>query len=187
MSSDPETSPVIEFPLRGEWRVVSAPADHGTDFFGQRYAFDFARMDESGHYFYPRRIHLLLHLLAGLPAARFLCWGQSVHAAFSGHVVAAQDGWPDRKHVNALWELVRGNWLSRPPTASDYRPLTGNCVMIEGDPGVVMDGRDPLRAAGVRCAFSGYERFVEGCWIPVPAGVPGRFERIRAAAQRARS
>lgn len=42
----------VGFPLRGEWWAVHTPAhrvpSHGTDFFAQRYAFDFARMDPSG-------------------------------------------------------------------------------------------------------------------------------------------
>jgi len=41
---------VVDFPLRGEWTVERTPAEripsHGTDAFGQRYAYDLIRTDE---------------------------------------------------------------------------------------------------------------------------------------------
>jgi hypothetical protein len=46
----PATAVVVEFPLRGEWVAVRTPVhrvpSHGTELFGQRYAFDFVRPDE---------------------------------------------------------------------------------------------------------------------------------------------
>jgi hypothetical protein len=43
---------VVDFPLRGEWWATSTTAErvpsHGTNFFAQRYAFDFVRMDPPG-------------------------------------------------------------------------------------------------------------------------------------------
>jgi hypothetical protein len=40
---------VVDFPLRGEWTVERTPAaripSHGTDGFGQRYAYDLIRAD----------------------------------------------------------------------------------------------------------------------------------------------
>jgi len=43
----PATAVVVEFPLRGEWVAVRTPAhkvpSHGTELFGQRYAFDLDR------------------------------------------------------------------------------------------------------------------------------------------------
>lgn len=45
----------------------------------------------------------------------------------------------------------------------------------------LMDGVDPLSAKGVPCEFGSYERWADGKWEPVTAGVPGSFERIRAA------
>lgn len=45
----------------------------------------------------------------------------------------------------------------------------------------LMDGPDPLTAAGVPCAFREYERFAHGAWVPEINGVPRRLERIRSA------
>ena len=52
-------STVVAFPLRGEgWVAVTSPADripsHGTDMLGQRYAFDFLRVDERARLHYHR-------------------------------------------------------------------------------------------------------------------------------------
>lgn len=129
---------VVDFPLRGEWWAINTPAhrvpSHGTDYFGQRYAFDFARMDESGTYFQPRGI---LRHLVGMDAAEFYAWDQPIHAAFAGRVVSAGDGWPDRARVSVLRERL----LPSPPVipqGTDYRPLAGNFVIVEGDPGVAL-------------------------------------------------
>ena len=50
---------VVDFPLRGEdWVAVNSPADripsHGVDILGQRYAFDFVRVDGRRPGFHPR-------------------------------------------------------------------------------------------------------------------------------------
>jgi len=97
----PPSSPVVvEFPLRGEWVAVRTPAhkipSHGTDMFGQRYAFDFVRPDQR------RGLHLhlastLRSFLLGGRTRDYYGWGQPVYAAFDGQVVAAVDGVPQRR------------------------------------------------------------------------------------------
>lgn len=139
---DLSTVAVVDFPLRGEWRALATPAkrvpSHGTDYFGQRYALDFVRADERGMTFH--RGSLARHLFAVVPAEAFLCWNEPVCSAFAGRVVACGDGWPDRKRVNAFWELVRGTFLAKGPRGTDYRPLAGNFVIVEGEVGVAMYG-----------------------------------------------
>jgi hypothetical protein len=54
----PSSPVVVAFPLRGEWAAERTPADrvpsHGTDVFGQRYAFDVVRPDQrKGLYLHP--------------------------------------------------------------------------------------------------------------------------------------
>jgi hypothetical protein len=137
---DLSAATVVDFPLRGEWRALNTPAkrvpSHGTDYFGQRYAYDFVRTDETGTRFHSGS--LVLHLLGVVPAAAFLCWDEAIYSAFAGRVISVGDGWPDRMRVNALWELVRGTFLATGPRGTDYRPLAGNYVMVEGDAGVAM-------------------------------------------------
>lgn len=149
MSFDLSSAAVVEFPLRGEWCAVNTPAhrvpSHGTDYFAQRYAYDFARLDADGRRF--QGGNMLRHLTVGVPASQFFCWDQPVKAAFAGRVVAVGDGWPDRQNVAALWELLRGTLFASPPRDRDYRPLAGNFVVIEGAPGAAFHAH--LRSGSV--------------------------------------
>jgi Peptidase family M23 len=131
---------VVDFPLRGEWVAINTPAhrvpSHGTDYFGQRYAFDFVQMNAKGA-FSPHSLGR--QLAVGLPAPAFHCWDQPIHSAFAGTVITAADGWPDRRYVHGLWELVRATFIApflSTPRDSDYRPLAGNHVLVAGEPGV---------------------------------------------------
>jgi hypothetical protein len=147
---DPGTAAVVDFPLRGEWCALHTPAEripsHGTDYFGQRFAFDFVRMNSEGNRFYPNS--LLTHFFAVVPATAFFCWDQPVHSAFSGRVVSVGEDWPDRRWVNALWQLARATLFSRGPRGTDYRPLAGNFVLVEGDAGVALYAH--LRRGSIR-------------------------------------
>jgi hypothetical protein len=145
---------LIDSPLFGEWVALNSPAagdsGHGTDFFGQRYAIDFVQMDPSGTWYYPGGGRAVArHVTTGLPASSFFCWGQPVHAAAPGRVIKALDGWPDRARVQLAWELARATFA--PPrglSADDFRPLAGNCILIEGAEGVAVYGH--LRNGTVR-------------------------------------
>ena len=85
---------VVEFPLRGEWVAERTPAyrvpSHGTDAFGQRYAFDLIRTDaRPGVHFHPAGN--LRWVLIGGRTRDCYGWGQPIHAASGGVVVAAVD------------------------------------------------------------------------------------------------
>ena len=128
----------VEFPLRGEWIAIHTPAEkvpsHGTDYFGQRYAFDFARLDHATSKYYPQSI--FAHLFGHVPSSSFHCWDQPVHSCFAGTVIAAADGWPDREEVNFFGEMFRASDIQ----GSDYRPLAGNYVVVQGDRAFAMYG-----------------------------------------------
>lgn len=146
-------APVLAFPLKGEWRATNTPADrvpsHGTEYFAQRYALDFVRMDETGTWFYGGGTRQLLrHLTAGIAAERFYCWDAPVHSATSGTVVSVGEGWPDRRRVQLAWEILRTTFIPPRVQKGDYRPLTGNYVMVESAEGVAMYGH--LRAGTIR-------------------------------------
>ena len=136
---DLATAAIVEFPLRGEWVAANTPAErvpsHGTDYFGQRYAIDFARMNEQSMF---HGGTMWRHLLLTVPADMFFCWNEPVTAAFAGEVVGVGDGWFDRARCNLFWELLRGSFLARGPRGDDYRPLTGNYVLVAGEPGVAL-------------------------------------------------
>lgn len=147
---EPLPGAVVDFPLRGEWCAINTPAhrvpSHGTDYFGQRYAYDFARLDPSGISFH--RGSFLRHLTTGIHASEFFCWDEPVYSAFEGRVLAARDSWPDRGRVSLPWELLRGAFLASGPRGNDYRPLAGNFVLIEGAPGVALYAH--LRCGSIR-------------------------------------
>jgi hypothetical protein len=128
---------VVEFPLRGEWVAVRTPAhkipSHGTELFGQRYAFDFVRPDHR------RGLHLhpagsLRSLLLGARTRDYYGWGQPVYAACDGKVVAAAD----RVHERARVQLVRDvaaalkNTVGFDPHRSGFDPVAGNHVIVQG-------------------------------------------------------
>ena len=99
---------VVAFPLRGEgWVAVTSPADripsHGTDMLGQRYAFDFLRVDERARLHY-HPAGLLRTLLLGVPTRECYAWGAPVHSVLDGEIVAAVDRFPERTRVHPVRE-----------------------------------------------------------------------------------
>ena len=126
----------VAFPLRGEWTVERTPADripsHGTDLFGQRYAYDMVRTDERrGAHVHPA-VSLRWILIGGRTRDCY-GWGQAVHAALDGEVVDAVDGVPEPQWIHAAresWNALRNARAyggGRRPV--DARRLAGNHVI----------------------------------------------------------
>lgn len=217
----------VAFPLRGEWVAVNSPADripsHGTDMLGQRYAFDFMRVGEPTR----KRIHAagtLRTYVLGVPTRECFSWGQPIHAALDGEVVAALDGVPERGWIHAVPTLLGVLWtgLTFNP-AKGFASVAGNHVIVRSGemyaayahlaPGSVsvatgddvragdllgrvghtgnstaphlhfqlMDGADPMTAAGIPCSFTSLEINRNGRWEAVHEFVPHRDDRIRSA------
>jgi hypothetical protein len=127
---------VVQFPLRGEWVAVRTPAhrvpSHGTDLLGQRYAFDFVRPDHR------RGLHLhpgsaLRAALFGERTRDYYGWGQPIHAAFDGVVVAAVDRVPERPHVHVVGELAHTLTATVGfDPARGVDSVAGNHVIVQG-------------------------------------------------------
>lgn len=123
---------VVEFPLRGEWSVERTPAhripSHGTDMFGQRFAYDLVRTDHRpGFHVHPAGT-LRSYLIGGRTHDCY-GWGQPVHAALGGEIAEAVDGVPER-----LWlHGARESWLA-----------LRNVLAL----GLARRGFDPARLAG---------------------------------------
>ena len=127
---------VVEFPLRGEWVAERTPAhrvpSHGTDMLGQRYAFDFVRPDHRRGL----RLHpgsALRGSLLGRRTREYYGWGQPIHAAFDGVVVAAVDRVPERARVQMVGELahtIRATVGFDPARGVDS--VAGNHVVVQG-------------------------------------------------------
>ncbi len=130
----------IGFPLRGEWQALRTPGSrvpsHGTDGFGQRYAYDLWRVDQrAGGYHRASRLRMWL---IGVPTRDCYGWGAPVHSPVDGTVVQAVDGVAERAWLHPLRELVRILVMSvtfRPERAAE---LAGNHVVVRGPEGHVL-------------------------------------------------
>lgn len=118
--------------------AINTPAhqvpSHGTDYFGQRYAYDFVRSEPGEVKFL--RPALARQLFTVVRASDFHCWDQPIHSAGAGSVVQIGEGWPDREYINAFVELGRVTFFPSDVRGRDFRPLAGNYVMILGEGGV---------------------------------------------------
>jgi hypothetical protein len=133
------TSPtIVDFPLRGEWVAAQTPAErvpsHGTDVLGERYAYDFMRIEggSTGWKFF--RGSKLRYYLVGVRLEDCYGWGAPIYAPFGGTVVAAKDGWAERKRVFPLTDLAvalkNGLTFDRKKTV-DLTPLAGNHIVLK--------------------------------------------------------
>jgi len=125
---------VVEFPLRGDgWMAVTTPdariPSHGTDLLGQRYAYDFLRVDErSGARFH--RAGMLRTNLIGITAQDCYAWGATVHAPVDGEVVLAVDGAAERKWIHPVREIARSLWNAWTFTSDRLSVILGNHVVV---------------------------------------------------------
>jgi murein DD-endopeptidase MepM/ murein hydrolase activator NlpD len=151
---------VVAFPLRGEWRAVHTPAQkvpsHGTDLFGQRFAFDLWRTE-------PDR----KNSFAPASGIRYWTWGVSlestygfgepVHAVFDGTVIRAGDGMRDPGHLQPIKDFARVIWNSVRYSLGQSDPwrFIGNHVL--------------LQSAERAEVFAAYAHFAHGS-VPVAVG-----------------
>ncbi len=113
--------------------AVTTPASripsHGTDMLGQRYAFDFVKVDaRRGARFH--RAGMLRTNLIGVKAQDCYAWGASVHAPFDAEVVRAVDGIAERVWIHPVAEAVRrvvNAWTFRPDNLTG---ILGNHVIL---------------------------------------------------------
>ena len=100
---------VVELPLRGEWLAFNSPGDrvpsHGTDMLGQRFAYDFIRVDRrKGWHVHPAGT--LRSNLVGFPVRECYAWGQPIHMPFDGQIVEAVDGIGERSRIVPVREIA---------------------------------------------------------------------------------
>ena len=125
---------VVEFPLRGAgWVAVTTPAarvpSHGVDILGQRFAYDFVKVDDRPGL----RVHPASAFVAstiGGRTADCYAWGADVHAPFDGEVVAASDGMRERRWINPFREAARMLWNGLTFRPGRIPSILGNHVIL---------------------------------------------------------
>lgn len=120
---------VVDFPLRGEWVAVHTPAERvpsGVDMLGQRYAYDFLRIDPTHKGFKFFRGSVLGYLVFGVRLEDCYGWADPIYAPFDGTAVMAKDGWPECKRVHFVRDLslvLKNALLFDVAKANDLRPV----------------------------------------------------------------
>lgn len=113
--------------------AVNSPADripsHGTDMLGQRFAFDFLRVDDRpGLHAHPAGA--LRELVVGVPARECYAWGASIHAPFDALVVRAHDGRAEPGWLHPVRDLGRALWNGLTFRPSKLEAILGNHVIL---------------------------------------------------------
>ncbi|WP_127819017.1 M23 family metallopeptidase [Microbacterium sp. CPCC 204701] len=129
-----EPAVVVEFPLRGAgWMAVTTPAarvpSHGVDLLGQRYAYDFVRVDDRrGVHVHPAST--LVAATVGRRTEECYAWGARVHAPFDAEVVAVSDGMLERPWINPFREAARMLWNGLTFRPEKIPSILGNHVIL---------------------------------------------------------
>lgn len=131
---------VVDFPLRGEWVAGHTPAEripsHGTDLLGQRFAYDFLRIEnrkQGWKFFSPS---FTVYFLIGVRLEECYGWSEPIYAPFGGTVVSAEDGWPERKRLHFLKDLAvvfKNAFIFNSIKETDLRPILGNHIILKMD------------------------------------------------------
>ncbi len=137
-----ENAVVVDFPLRGEWITLNTPArripSHGTDLFGQRYAYDFLKLHKGK----PFKGSVLKYILLGIPVRNCYCWKKEIYACLEGEVVEAIDGVKEPDRVHPIYDFIRmliksaqtSKQLARPDKYDFHsHTLAGNYIIIKHD------------------------------------------------------
>ncbi len=139
MSKYDDQSPIpVLFPLKGEWRVPNTPGktipSHGTDMFGQRFAYDFVKREDlelAEKYWTGVRYWLG----GGISLDETIGRGEEILAPIAGKIIEAKDGWPERTKATPkdLWRAMTFPMhVSDEELKKDFRHVAGNYIVIEG-------------------------------------------------------
>jgi len=131
----------VEFPLSGEWVAPNTPGhkvpSHGTDQLGQTYAYDFMQIDwkrPTGYKFFYDS--MAFYFMAGVKLEHCYGWSKDILSPISGEVIECRDGWPERKRVNIVTDmlaLLKNSLLINPRGNEGLRPALGNYMIIKGE------------------------------------------------------
>ena len=131
---------IVRFPLKGEWTAGNTPAkkipSHGTDQFGQRFAYDFYKIINNKIF----DNATIQYYTIGVPTKNCYCWGANVYAVGEGVIVAAENNMKEGSRIQFILDLIRllGRTLSIIAQAKrvgfeniDLSNVLGNYIIIK--------------------------------------------------------
>jgi murein DD-endopeptidase MepM/ murein hydrolase activator NlpD len=130
---------VIDFPLRGTWIAPNSPGtkvpSHGTNIFGERYAYDFVKINTANivRKFYDAPV--LGYMLFGVPLKKCYGWGAEIYAPCDGEIVMVEDGVQERANVNIFSDLRYVTSVSDKLKRGlfEYKDAAGNYIIMKCD------------------------------------------------------
>jgi hypothetical protein len=133
---------IIGFPLKGEWIAPNTPGkkvpSHGTDQFGERYAFDFVQVDweRNGTPFY--KPNFFQYVFFGVPLNDCYGWGKGIYAPCGGEIIIAKDGHPERERVHLASDLAVAlkNAYTLNVEKDGIQSFAGNYIVMQCSPNV---------------------------------------------------
>lgn len=118
----------IDFPLKGEWSSPNTPGSripsHGTDQFGETYAYDFVKVNRKDNYKKFYDISAVGYLLKGVPLEKCYGCGSEIFAPFDGVIVDMIDGVQERNPVNIFSDIRYMKRITRQFMEKKQRILT---------------------------------------------------------------
>jgi murein DD-endopeptidase MepM/ murein hydrolase activator NlpD len=136
---------VVDFPLKGEWISPNTPGtkipSHGTNLFGERYAYDFVGVEPGSRNTSFYQGSPLRYLLFGVRLRDCHGWGRPIFSATAGKVIQAEDGILERDPVHPLRDLpimLKNARAANSGRKIDFRQLSGNFIIVESSLGYVV-------------------------------------------------
>ncbi len=138
---------IVDYPLKGEWTTPHTPGDripsHGTDGLGQRFAYDFLRIEHSlkKKFKFYKSSSTKYHTI-GLPIRDCFCYKEDIFSPVNGTVVAVRDGLKEPQHIHPVLDflkvIIRSIFLNIQAifiSASKFNlhKLVGNYIIIKFD------------------------------------------------------
>lgn len=130
---------LVEFPLRGVWMAVNSPGSkvpsHGSEVFGETYAYDFVGVDHTKKNLKFFKKGSLDYLLGRAGLSDFYGYAKPIYAPFKGNVVVASDGYRERQTFDMIHNflVVSRNVRAFNQNKIKLEDLAGNYVILQGE------------------------------------------------------
>lgn len=136
---------IVQFPLRGEWRVMQPPGHSES-------AFDLLAVKGDRQDYVSTSYLPWVFGMQGVE--EWHGWGQPIYAPFDGVVVQARDGVPDRTPINLakdlLFAILPITLFAPRGAGTDLSRFAGNYVLLQAGPAYALLAHFRLHSLRVR-------------------------------------